>query len=113
MPLRIPMVPRAETPTTVEIAGTPVFEEQYEWAERKALAVDTGGQSHTISVDSPKVAVLIVDGADMQVDTQTITADSPKLVSGATFSFTLKGAATTIYGKAVSGSGTLYIVVMN
>ena len=90
---------------------TPLFEEQYELKERKALAVTTGGESHAITTDEPKVVALISDGADIQVDTTTISADSPKIKDGASFSFTLAGQATTIYAKAVSGSGTLYIVV--
>ena len=90
---------------------TPLMEEQYELVERKALAVTTGGESYAITSEEPKVATLIVDGCDMYVDTETISADSPKLVDGSSMSFTLKGLATTIYAKAVSGSGTLYIVV--
>jgi len=86
-------------------------EEQYELVERKALSVDTGGQSYTITTTEPKVVTLIADGCDMQVDTQAISTDSPKLVDGASLSFTLKGAATTIYAKAVADSGTLYIMV--
>ena len=92
-------------PVTVSV------EEQYQLQERKALSVDTGGQSYAIVTSEPKVVTLIADGADMQVDIQAISADSPKLVDGASLSFTLKGAATTIYAKAVTGSGTLYIMV--
>jgi len=92
-------------PVTVSV------EEQYQLQERKALSVDTGGQSYTITTSEPKVVTLIADGTDMQVDIQAITSDSPKLVDGASLSFTLKGAATTIYAKAVTGSGTLYIMV--
>jgi len=107
MPRRIPMVPNPQ------VAPASRYEEQYELAERKALAVTMGGESYAITTTSPKVVTLIVDGCDMQVDTQTISADSPKLVDRASISFTLKGVATTIYAKAVSGSGTLYIAVYN
>lgn len=86
-------------------------EEQYELVERKALSVDTGGQNYPIAVSEPKVVLLIADGCDMQVDTQDITTDSPKLVNKASLSFTLKGKGTTIYAKAVADSGTLYIAV--
>jgi len=96
---------------TIALPVTVSVEEQYELVERKALSVDTVGQSYTITTSEPKVATVIVDGTDMQVDTIPITADSPKMVDGASWSFTLKGKATTIYAKAVTGSGTLYITV--
>lgn len=86
-------------------------EEQYQLRERKALAVDTSGQKYEVTTAKPKVVTLIVDGADMQVDTAAIGADSPKFIDGSSLSMTLKGAITTIYAKAVSGSGTLYIMV--
>jgi len=79
-------------------------EEQYELVERKALSVDTGGQSYAITTSEPKVATLTASGCDMQVDTQPIT-------TGVSMSITLKGQATTIYAKATAGSGTLYIMV--
>lgn len=86
-------------------------EEQYQLVERKALAVTTGGEDYEIQESEPKVVTLIADGADMQVDTTTISTDSPKLVARASLSITLDGQATTIYAKAVTGSGTLYILV--
>lgn len=97
----------------VNVATMPVtkVEEQYELVERKALAVTTGGQNYPITTSEPKVVTLIVDGCDMQLDNQAITADSPKLTDGVSLSMTLKGEATTIYAKAVSDSGTLYIMV--
>lgn len=86
-------------------------EEQYQLAERKALAVTTTENDYPITSDEPKVVTLIADGCDMQVDKVSITADSPKLIDRASLSMTLNGEATTIYAKAVSGSGTLYIMV--
>ena len=98
MPLRVPVAQvRAE--------------EQYELVERKALAVTTAGENYTITTSEPKVVTLIVDGCDMQVDNQAITVDSAKLTDGVSLSMTLKGKPTTIYAKAVSDSGTLYIMV--
>ena len=110
----MPGLPKWTRQVTVLVEATlPValFEEQYELKERKALAVTTGGESYAITSSEPKVATLIADGCDMQVDTTTISADSPKLKDGFSMSLTLAGKATTIYAKAVSGSGTLYIVV--
>lgn len=104
MPYRVPMVP---SPTVI----VPAVEEQYELVERKALSVDTGGQNYAITTTEPKVVLLVGDGCDMQVDTTTISTDSPKLADRASLSFTLKGKATTIYAKAIADSGTLYIVV--
>jgi len=101
------------TMPNVNVATMPLtsVEEQYQLQERKALAVDTGGQNYPITTTSPKVVTLIADGCDMYIDTAAIGADSPKILNSASISFTLKGAATTIYAKAVSGSGTLYIMV--
>ncbi len=98
---------------SVDIASMPLVsvEEQYELLERKALAVTVGGENHSIATSAPKVACVIVDGCDMQVDTQAITADSPKFLIGSSWSYTLKGVTTTIYAKAVAGTGTLYIMV--
>ena len=95
----------------VEITGTVSVEEQYQLVERKAIAISTSENSHAIVTTSPKVACIIVKGCDAQVDTQSIDADSPEFVDGASWSFTLDGEATTIYTKAPSGSGTLYIMV--
>lgn len=86
-------------------------EEQYELVERKALAVTTSGESFAITTTEPKVVTLIVDGCEMLLDNQTISADSPKLTDGVSLSMTLKGKPTTIYAKAVADSGTLYIMV--
>jgi len=97
----------------VNIATMPNVEEQYQLQERKALAVTDVESSYTITTSEPKVVTLIADGCDMQVDTQAITGDSPKLVDGASLSMTLKGVATTIYAKApgAGDTGTLYIMV--
>jgi len=137
MPRRIPMVANATFPTSVAVSTMPdvnvatmpdvnvatmpnvniatmpltSVEEQYSLAERKALSVNVVGQSHTIVTVNPKVVCLIADGCDIYVDTAAIGADSPKLLNSGSISFTLKGATTTIYAKAVSGSGTLYITV--
>lgn len=98
-------------PVIVQVTGIISTEEQYELVERKALAIDTGGDSYEITTTEPKVVTLIVDNCAMQVDDQAITADSPKLADGVSLSMTLKGKPTTIYGKAVADSGTLYIMV--
>ena len=117
MPRRIPMVSdqavtvNVTAMPAVEITGTVSVEEQYQLVEREALAIDTDGDSYAIVATSPKVACIIVKGCAMNVDIAAISADSPEFVDGGTFSFTLDGVATTIYAKAVSGSGTLFIMV--
>jgi len=73
MPYRVPMVPSAEvivpevkvsempsvtveSMPSVDVASMPKteVEEQYQLVERKALSVDTGGQSYTITTSEPK-----------------------------------------------------------
>lgn len=107
MPTRIAFpMPEITMPTKLGV------EEQYEIKERKALAITTSESSHTITTSNPKIAICIAKGCDMQADTASITVDSPPILDKSAFTFTLKGVATTIYGKALSGSGTLYIVVL-
>jgi hypothetical protein len=86
-------------------------EEQYELKERKKLVVTTDGNSYAIATENPKVVTLIAEGDDLLVDTKEISDDSPKLFRNGSMVFTLKGKSTTIYAKAVTSQGNLYIVV--
>jgi len=100
------------TETSVKVEEQPIsVEEQYVLKEKKALSVDTTGTSYGIVTSDPKLLILIVDGDDMYVDTEPISADSPKIKDGGSLSMTLGGQPTTIYAKAVNSSGTLYILV--
>ena len=104
-----------ETPSNVSVVDScqisAKVEEQYKLNERKALTVDTSGASYSITTSNPKLLILIVDGDDMYVDTQPISADSPKIKDGGSLSLTLGGEQITVYAKAVNTSGTLYILV--
>jgi hypothetical protein len=86
-------------------------EEQYEFKERKALSVDTTGTSYAITTSEPKVIILACENDDLYVDTKAISSDSPKLFKKTPLVWTLNGKATTIYAKAVTASGTLYLMV--
>lgn len=87
-------------------------EEQYEVAERRAIATTTTETYYDIITPQPKQVLLIAETVDHFVDiNQHVTADSPKIFASGTMSITAKG-AVRIYVHAVTGTGTLRILVM-
>lgn len=87
-------------------------EEQYEVAERRAIATSTTPVYYDIITVDPKQILLIAEGDDHLVDfNQAITADSPKIFASGTLSITAKG-AVRIYAQTITTTGTLRILVM-
>jgi len=98
-------------PPTSEFPSKMRVEEQYELKERKKLTVDTTGTSYTTTTTNPALAIIIVDGDDVQLDTSTISDDSPVIKDGGSLSITLGRKQTTFYAKAVNTSANVYILI--
>ena len=107
------LIPKMGAEPSSRIPVKPIaVEEQYEVAERRAIATTTTETYYDIITPEPKQILLIAETVDHYVDfNRHITSDSPKIFASGTLSITAKG-AVRIYVQAVSATGTLRILVM-